>query len=79
VVDGLSKRKNLQRKKALTTWIKWPTYEEMCIIRDYLHKNHVINNNSDFDFVRYCIAHVMEEFKTVLQGGLEVVEHAKQS
>lgn len=54
-----------------------PEYEEMKIIKDFLFKNGVVTSSAEDVFVRYCIRHVMEEFKAVLQGGLEAIELKK--
>jgi excisionase family DNA binding protein len=51
-------------------------YEEMSIIKDFFFKNGVIQSNSDDAFAKYCLRHVMEEFKSILQGGY--AEHESQ-
>jgi hypothetical protein len=56
--------------KFVHTNLKMPEYEQMRIIRDYLYKNGVLKKQTDYDFLRYCVRHVMIEFTDVLQGGL---------
>jgi len=55
--------------KRIVLNLRIPEYEELAIIKDYFYKNGVTKSNSDDEFAKCCIRHVIEEFKAILQGG----------
>jgi len=63
--------------KRIVLNLRGSEYEEMLIIKDFFYKNGVIQSNSDDDFAKYCLRHVMEEFKSILQGGYTAHELKK--